>query len=184
MKEQVITFETAKLAKKIGIDSLDTSQYIQYNDEDWRLKNNQQYKDLCNTTGIGNEIRISAPTQSSLQKRLREKHKIIILIEEICEEYPGDSYYIPQISSVRGHKLEGSKKLHKLNKSINYVRNKNSYKEILKFNFEVENAYEEALEIGLQEGLKLVLENSEKKAKKNKKKNENKSPNKVHSTGV
>jgi hypothetical protein len=75
MKEQLISFETAKLAKEKGFDieTMDTFRlwydetldylggFQNWNDPEWGLPNEEFY---------------SRPTQSLLQKWLREKHGI------------------------------------------------------------------------------------------------------------
>ncbi len=81
MKEQLITFETAKLAKEKGFDDRNSSQYIQYDygENGWKENSYQEYDDLDFNIGIGDKIRISRPTQSLLQKWLREVHNIIVI---------------------------------------------------------------------------------------------------------
>ena len=71
MKEQLISFETAKLAKEKGFKKLCDFSY----DEDGILTGNceQSYNYV-------------APTQSLLQKWLREKHDIHITITSISQE--------------------------------------------------------------------------------------------------
>jgi hypothetical protein len=68
MKEQLITFETAKLAKEKGFNELCTFCYD--------LESN---KNIAKTNYRNSESRVgnlSAPTQSLLQKYLREKYGI------------------------------------------------------------------------------------------------------------
>jgi hypothetical protein len=70
MKEQLITFETAKLAKEKG----------------FTFKTKESYSSLTKVTSSSyNEY--SAPTQSLLQKWLRDKYNIHI---EIRKEWEGD----------------------------------------------------------------------------------------------
>ena len=71
MKEQLISFETAKLAKEKGF-GCETDNYYS---EDSNELINEAY---CNCEEYGT----SAPTQSLLQKWLREKHNFAVLIEE------------------------------------------------------------------------------------------------------
>ena len=70
MKEQLITFETAKLAKEKGFDEFGKHYYNKTG------KEFSFYAKLANhTTGVHN-LTCTAPTQSLLQKWLREVHKI------------------------------------------------------------------------------------------------------------
>ena len=72
MEEQLITFETAKLAKEKGFKSATSRQYN---------SKGEDYHPL--SIGIQDEEylkRFPAPTQSLLQKWLREKHGIHIEI--------------------------------------------------------------------------------------------------------
>jgi hypothetical protein len=128
MEEQLISFNTAKLVKEKGFDNTSLPQYIQYDTDDWRLKDNQEYNELNNTIGIGNKIRISAPTQSLLQRWLREIHKIYIDVESVLVglydiEFICSNYQVLEYSRLR----------------LNQCK-----------------TYEEALEKGLQEALKLI----------------------------
>jgi len=98
MQEQLITFETAKLASEKG------------------------YSPIL----LGEVFRKSLPTQSLLQKWLREVHNIHI-----------DIPYMDEVL-IFGYK-------------ITTIANNTEVVEIYKYNL-----YEEALEIGLQEALKLI----------------------------
>ena len=74
MKEQLISFETAKLAKEKGFDE---KCLFFYTGDSKELKQ-------INLKGISNSDTISfcsAPTQSLLSKWLREKHGIDILVQ-------------------------------------------------------------------------------------------------------
>ena len=98
MKEQRISFETAKLAKEKGFNEKSNHLYcIGYASlkEDKQLKTNYVYDD--NGTIMGTTLRTVdksqphlalAPTQSLLQKWLREKHGLqIFLIPTVKESY-------------------------------------------------------------------------------------------------
>ena len=130
MQEQLITFETAKLAKEKGFFQ-ETNRleipYYNYKGEfkgdvsDWRIRKYIRGED---TSDI--EI-VSAPTQSLLAKWLREEHNIIVLVD-----YEGiDGYYYKFYSYKEGNK--------------NYDASGKNY-----------NTYEDAYEIGLQEALKQI----------------------------
>lgn len=67
MKEQLITFETAKLAKYKGFEELVSNGFYYDGVETWYK---DQYKDIL----------ILRPSQSLLQKWLREKHDIHIVV--------------------------------------------------------------------------------------------------------
>ncbi len=143
MKEQLITFETAKLAKEKGFNEITKERYcdcpefneMQYGsgkyhecEEGYKLQLatvellNHEYK--C-TRPCNGEYK--APTQAFLQKWLREVHKIYIGAVPVI--YSGDdeaSYYYPTINNCT-------------------IDTKLRYK-----------SYEEALEQALQDGLKLI----------------------------
>jgi hypothetical protein len=131
MKEQLITFETARLAKDKGFDIPTRNFYA-----DFTWKSIEIYS--CNEVGYGeftdsmeNEHGfgdiVLIPTQSLLQKWLREVHKIDVFVVAcyIGEKKHRYSYYI---TNPLDTDADGSESL----------------------------TYEEALEIGLQEGLKLI----------------------------
>ncbi len=78
MKEQLITFETAKLAKKKGFD---IPVHYCFN-KDGILSKHRPLKINWNWKIYKtNRIVFSAPTQSLLQKWLREEHNLILIIK-------------------------------------------------------------------------------------------------------
>ena len=119
MQEQLISFETAKLAEEKGF-KLD--KYLSIDDENpknlnsnYNPKNYQPwYFDL---------------TQSLLQKRLREEHKLIVSINIMS-----DLSYYSLLINIDEDKLNLSNQ----SKNIGFI------------------TYEEALEDGLKEALKLI----------------------------
>ena len=117
MKEQLITFETAKLAKEKGFDSKYT--------EDYDTLGFVQQRGILESHNLE---RVSAPTQSLLQKWLREVHNIYVLIEI----HDSAKWFYFQIT-------------YKTNEGVEYTVPSSFY-----------NTYEEALEVGLQEALKLI----------------------------
>jgi len=133
MQEELITFETAKLAKEKGLD-------LEFCNVGWHgdfgdLKGDNYpflgtysfYKSIyCNNK---DEYQIQRPTQSLLQKWLREIHNIHLLVEP---------YYDEQKLLVYGFDL---------------ITERTEEETIAEKGFKT---YEDALEIGLQEGLKLV----------------------------
>ena len=70
MKDQLITFETAKLAKEKGFEIGLHKGYFEKKEDEWVVY--ETAIRLFNTQSDSFE----APTQSLLQKWLREKHKI------------------------------------------------------------------------------------------------------------
>jgi hypothetical protein len=128
MKEQLITFQTAKLAKEKGFDEIVDKIYMTNHTVEVLFENINTLKH-----SDGNNPFVSAPTQSLLQKWLRDIHNIQINIENyhsIKEEKPYSVY-------------------------VEYMNNGHwTYKDFDEINDY--NTYEEALEKGLQEGLKLI----------------------------
>ena len=74
MEEQLISFETAKLAKEKGFDWKFAGAYV--NPEKWVLSRGGHINNYNKFVGS-----ITAPTQSLLQKWLREKYKIHCLAD-------------------------------------------------------------------------------------------------------
>lgn len=141
MKEQLITFETAKLAKEKGFKE-PTLHYF------YKDKLNTPYLENGSSTDVEFRVdledlyefhnteyskdRAAAPTQSLLQKWLRDVHQIFVYIQPIIESKYQDS--------------EGN------------FNNEDVYYHwfIWGVQFGMENTYEEALEKALQEALKLI----------------------------
>jgi len=157
MKEQLISFETAKLAKEKGFD-VPCNSYI-YTPEALKLLN----KNRENITGNKNTFKkdhiftqrnkyhkgrevdrnkytttISVPTQSLLKRWVREKH--FISVEVVMGDCPSE---IDDVEYFVSLKLKHSLKL-KLNIP---------YKDLQIYG--IYTTYEEALEKGLQKALKL-----------------------------
>ncbi len=121
MEDQLITFETAKLAKDKGFD-VDCNSYHESSEVMYRKggKDNwNQYYEMW-----------SAPTQSLLQKWLREMYNIHVTT--ISNRNTKWNYGIYDISK----------------KSYGCIEDNYEYK--------VYKTYEEALEAGLYEGLNLI----------------------------
>ena len=115
MEEQLISLKTAKLAKKKGLTYEDIGQSFRSNGDF--------------TYGRNDEHFFPAPTQSILQKWLREIHKIYIMVEPLFKQNEDLNFY-----GWRGCK--------------------NVYPSTIGG---IGNTYEEALEKGLQDGLKLII---------------------------
>ncbi len=125
MKEQIISFDTAKLAKEKGFD--------------WQVRNYFRItsiskpieEDRCtmqNINAMKDSSIFSRPTQSLLQRWLREKHKIHIDLwyNDLTNKWRCECLYLLPLM------------------------------EVLSVNCNEHPTYEEALEEGLQEGLKLI----------------------------
>lgn len=134
MKEELISFETAKLAKEKGFDiPCDARWWIEPCSE-WKTSDMGAIP--CNNSD-GNSI--SRPTQSLLQKWLREVHNVYV-----------DSYHdlTSDGKSVQYYTNWGFIQ----SKDINGKQNVNgSYDEYNDW-----KTYEESLEVGLQNALKLI----------------------------
>ena len=148
MEEQLITFETAKLAKEKKFNIPCENFYIEYIDDDvadlfnYEEQRGSGYAELYRNN---QEFKYSASTQSLLQKWLREVHNCFI---GILPHRDGDS----------------KNKQWKSKKDVFWTVEVDYYGK----NFEIEltddsdftqhfnNNYEEALEIGLYQALKLI----------------------------
>ena len=115
MTDQLISFETAKLAKKKELH-IPESNYAYFNGKLQR----------CSGQVYSSNERCEAPTQSLLQKWLREEHSIDIIIEPNANEI--QKYYCWRIRKNMEPAKWGN----------------------------VTNTFEEALEAGLQQTLKLI----------------------------
>jgi len=120
MKEQLISFETAKLAKEKGFD-IDCIHGFYYDGTPTNYS--QQYQDIL----------IPRPTQSLLQKWLREKRNIFVTVYE--DFYNTAGWYFGV--------FYGTYPTHQR------ITNTES-------NIVPSLIYEESLEIGLSEALKLI----------------------------
>lgn len=142
MEEQLVSFETAKLAKEMGYFNGCRASYTHFY-EDYIYDNDPEHpeshkKDQINLNDRWFHKNLSeedcsnehftvyeAPTQSLLQKWLREKHSTDI-----------------QILGLIGHYFVGI--------------NKKDFHECSQYFYPSEKSYEDVLEIGLQESLKLI----------------------------
>ena len=128
MQEELITFETAKLAKEKKFNIPCENFYIEYIDDDvadlfnYEEQRGSGYAELYRNN---QEFKYSASTQSLLQKWLREVHDIHIEIHNLSIKW---WFNLKEIDS---------------NNSAMFISD----------NYD---SYEEALEIGLQEALKLI----------------------------
>ena len=128
MQEELISFETAKLAKKKGFKESCEYAYVNDFEEEWNLED-IEYNDGCVFNNkFHNEC--SAPTQSLLQRWLREKHNIHL----VCWWYDKENKFYTEIGRKDGEAIR--------------VQIGNITK--------LFDTYEQALESGLLEALKLV----------------------------
>ena len=120
MEEQLVTFETAKLAKEKG----------------FKEKTKFSYSTLTKTYNISYD-EFSAPTQSLLQKWLREKHNIFLTIH--CNSRNKYTY--------QGYDVDITKSKYKTDEYPGMEFGSNVC---------IFDTYEEALERGLIEALELI----------------------------
>ena len=160
MEEQLISFETAKLAKEKDFNILQHSYYFEdgefkenslkgtngYYGEEYEFdlsEFNENWNDKWLTKKTGDRCfgcskqkgyleTFSAPTQSLLQRWLREKHDIHFEIKPIFD-----------VNEIRPYHISISKNLSGKNFKYKIIGTRETY--------------EEALEAGLQEALKLIL---------------------------
>jgi len=135
MEEQIVTFETAKLAKEKGFDLWVNSAYLEdkflYGTISLMEESDSAFIDIMDGIELENhnhfefKNRYSAPTQSLLQKWLRDKYRILIFP---YVDFHEKEYFYCSIFPVNGDR----------------------------FSIENFNTYEKALELGLQEALKLI----------------------------
>jgi hypothetical protein len=154
MKEELITFETAKLAKEKNFEIGVNQSYIIYKEsynydddpnhrESYKVNdieiNNHYHVNNYKGIDLSNELyeAYSAPTQSLLQKWLREVHGINIFMTFKPNIKKWD--FIPYFMSMDGKE---------------YIKYNSEYTKI--YNERRFDTYEEALETGLQEALKLI----------------------------
>jgi uncharacterized protein Veg len=144
MTDQLISFETAKLAKEKGIHTIDAPYLYRYiNDANYNeifpapnksKRASYVYLDIImNNLHKYEDNDILTPTQSLLQKWLREKYDIHIIVKPVTWTHkPNGGYTVTYTYSLMKVLTDTLK------------RNENY------------GIYEEALEIGLQEALKLI----------------------------
>jgi len=150
MKEQLISFKIAKLAKKkgfnepclYGYDSSCFDRLVVLSDDREDLKRNSDFEEGVIPTDEG-DIKFylyTAPTQSLLQKWLREEHDMHILIEPF---YDGDDVMTAPLKFIS---------------TIFYTREEQVAKTIDEKpkDSDIFNSYENALEDALFESLKLI----------------------------
>lgn len=137
MEEQLISFETAKIAKEKGFDE---KVYREY-DKSGYLRCTSKSADVV--LGPYDELLKSteypAPTQSLLQKWLREVHNIIVTSKPYQDDVSNETDEDIEFQTLWENEILDVKD------SYNIFSDNTFY-----------HSYEEALEIGLQESLKLI----------------------------
>ena len=134
MEEQLISFETAKLAKEKGFNAL---CYDAFNSKGNLYSNGwceylyDNKVEIPFRSGVLESKDVLAPTQSLLAKWLREKHDIHFEIKPIFD-----------VNEIRPYHISISKNLSGKNFKYKIIGTRETY--------------EEALKIGLQEALKLI----------------------------
>ena len=144
MKEELISFETAKLAKEKGFDwgcrHLSRDEFDGEIPDIDELRDFVKFKFASNKTIGRNEY--TRPTQSFLQKWLRKVHgRHIVLIPTITSHWTFKDVRV--ISEIDNDAIKGVKSISDLP----------PYKNVSGQDF---STYEEALEKALQEALKLI----------------------------
>lgn len=130
MEEQLISFETAKMAKEKGFNAR-CYAYYEVDKEPWlhySVNSPVDYNHVKDTRHL-----FSAPTQSLLQKWLREEHGLNINIE---------------------HRAYVNRYVFTITKKGVHNDYENHY--LVKHVLQKIDHYEEALELGLQNALKLI----------------------------
>ncbi len=148
MTEQLISLETAKLAKEKRFNIYSPAYYSCDNPSSGMKGNKLCIKTWCKHIDIGKKDSqigtaiYSAPTQSFLQKYLREKYNIFITVKCDCHgkfDYHGYDVNCKEPCFVKPE----------------FQVDESGCFEIGHFPYRF-NTYEEALDIGLQEALKLI----------------------------
>ena len=139
MKEQIVSFEVAKLAKEKGFNIPCKSKYTV-------MKTKRKFTTNSMLSRISTKDNVySVPTQSLLQKWLREKYKMDIYIEALLEKQTKNRRYSSVLIYFQG-----------------------DLRVIIRKNFSKEDdfylVYEEALEDILEEALKLIDKNEAKES--------------------
>ena len=137
MEEELISFETAKLAKEVGFNwqcyhHFDADKVLQAHYEENESSTDVEFRvdleDLLDTWNNFKSEACSAPTQSLLAKWLREVHNIFICIKIGFGEGVWYTYHVEKLSDPDF-----------------IIDADNSW-----------NTYEKALEVGLLQALKLI----------------------------
>jgi len=139
---QIITFETAKLAKEKGFGLGQTPKYYQLNT---RKLHSQKLlvKDITRA--------IPAPSQSQIQNWFIEEHSLLVTVRPYSYEAPGAVFFISEIVPLRGSNLRFDKRI----EEFNTLQERQTWDEG-GFNSSVRGTYNKVLEIGLNYALTLI----------------------------
>lgn len=129
MEDQLINFSTADLSARKGFNEPCRYRYENGNISKWLITEGRKQTYHRNEVCIGS----SAPTQSLLQKWLREEYNLHI-------------YVVPNGNNL-GWRIANLRDI-KVDKLVYDIKEE--------FQDTLFNTYEEALEVGLQEALKLI----------------------------
>jgi len=136
MTDQLISLETAKLAKEKGFVEGSKSYYNGAGEiQTW---NPEFHPHAIHKNNFMQRFLYEAPTQSLLQKWLREAHEIMIVISMTSEKENTPLFYTSHVYPIR------------LRLTVH-----NIHTDQVKWSFH-HNTYESALEKGLIEALKLI----------------------------
>lgn len=148
MKDELVTFETAKLAKEKEFTLNSLASYVSIDGDKDNIQLDYAWAEVNEFEFTQEDIKCSdenncpaylAPTQSLLQKWLREKHNIIVEVNVnrlLCNSY--------------------NIMLLKINPIINSKDSDREAVEVLIEDYPYYETYEKALEKGLKEALKLI----------------------------
>ena len=140
MKEQLISFETAKLAKEKGFEMETYRWYYSINGLNGKVGSSTMGMSYLKNHSKRGKLYYSAPTQSLLQKYLREKEHLYVVVQLELQ-------YTREID-------QDGKNPHYVPEGWYYSINDDAYSR--GGSGKVFNTYEEALEDGLKETLKLI----------------------------
>lgn len=162
MKDELVKFDTAQLAKQKGFNLFVKSYYRITQSGPFEEPSNHNWNDDIKMETVGGMTYVSAPTQSLLQRWLREVHGIDIIIFPILTLVSKQKCYysvlydkaveeIGNWQDVYGDVLE------KATQDIpgDYLNDELHDKFLLEDEF-AHDSYEEALEVGLQKALELI----------------------------
>lgn len=144
MTEELISFETAKLAKEKGFDEICYYLYDLEEESIGAFENGKFHKNSKINLPIRSEDIVTAPTQSLLQKWLREEHRIHITIR-----------HYTNCPTSRFDDMDYDDELGSYGIEIHEPNTQDECDIYVNSNF-LGETYEEVLEIALQEALKII----------------------------
>lgn len=133
MQEQLITFETAKLAKEVGFNEFSEKVYLGEESEGKGALNIWEYVSGHIINKIYTDVYYKAPTQSLLQTWIREKYGLFVEVIVDKTSYPKFAVDVHI-----------------------YTDTEVVWNTIRQDNWSLYNEYEEALEVGLMVALEYL----------------------------